>query len=171
MKRLTKQEIHEKNIENIENAVLDLMQENDTCKVSISQICERAGVSRQTFYKFYQDFDDVFTKAQFNRSNKLFVSIIQYIKENDAYGFAYNLLKVVKDNKNLARLFFDKNDFSTLDSAEKFYDQLNIPEIRLRKYEKEYYIGAFNGVIRRWIQNDCEDSIEELAQFLAEMIS
>lgn len=36
-------------------ALLELMKENDFEKITVKQICERAGVNRGTFYSHYTD--------------------------------------------------------------------------------------------------------------------
>lgn len=43
----------------LSDALLDLMKENDYSKISIKDICGAAGLSRQTFYQFFNSKDDV----------------------------------------------------------------------------------------------------------------
>ena len=41
--------------ESIEVAYLDLLEENHERKITVKDVCERAGVNRTTFYKYYED--------------------------------------------------------------------------------------------------------------------
>lgn len=43
----------------LKDALLVLMEEKDYQDISISQLCERAGVSRKTFYRHYNRIDDI----------------------------------------------------------------------------------------------------------------
>ena len=40
----------------IENTFFDLIQENDVYLITIKDICERAQISRSTFYDHYEDY-------------------------------------------------------------------------------------------------------------------
>ncbi|ULQ59275.1 TetR family transcriptional regulator [Brucepastera parasyntrophica] len=79
-------------------ALLSLMDKKPYAKISISDICEKAGIARTTFYRYYNDKDDVFFEYFDNscttelikpgRKNKRFQSGISltfhqsFIKEN-----------------------------------------------------------------------------------------
>lgn len=49
-------------VEHITNALLKLMQSNDFKDISISQICEEAGVGRASFYRNFESKEDVISR-------------------------------------------------------------------------------------------------------------
>lgn len=49
-------------VEHITDALLKLMQSNDFTDISISQICEEAGVGRASFYRNFESKEDVISK-------------------------------------------------------------------------------------------------------------
>ena len=48
----------------IQNAFLALLKEQDLKKISVRSICEKAGINRTTFYKYYLDVYDLLEKIE-----------------------------------------------------------------------------------------------------------
>ena len=48
----------------IREALLELMSERELTKISISELCVRAGINRKTFYRHYREVGDVITELE-----------------------------------------------------------------------------------------------------------
>lgn len=48
----------------IREALLELMSERELAKISISELCVRAGINRKTFYRHYREVGDVVTELE-----------------------------------------------------------------------------------------------------------
>lgn len=48
----------------IREALLELMSERELAKISISELCVRAGINRKTFYRHYREVGDVVTEIE-----------------------------------------------------------------------------------------------------------
>ena len=62
-------------------ALLELMQEKAYADISISELCRKAALSRNTFYKFFHDKD----------------ALLDYLKEDIALGFVEYKKTIVKE--------------------------------------------------------------------------
>ena len=57
------------------NAVLDLMVEKDTSKITVLEPCKRADINKSTFYLHYKSMDDCLQNCfQITNRNRIFQS-------------------------------------------------------------------------------------------------
>lgn len=89
--------------EKIETAFLALMERNGYENVSISDICQCAGVNRSTFYAHYDDINDLVIKIEgkfahgmamifdfgCKQDHNTFVSMFEFIKKNKHFYKAF----------------------------------------------------------------------------------
>ena len=113
----------------IEKIFVQLLQEKELNKISVTEICEKANINRSTFYTNYLDVYDladkvaeeleheVFLLYQDERMNKYnsnnFLKLFKHIKENQIFYRTYFKLNkdqnfIVREyDNNLAKNFFN----------------------------------------------------------------
>ena len=86
-------------IEKIEKVFLDLLQIKELDKISVSDICKKAGLNRTTFYANYMD---IYALADSIR-DKLEQNMMELYKEERTVGFNSNnylkLFQHIKENQ------------------------------------------------------------------------
>ena len=86
-------------IEKIEKVFLDLLQIKELDKISVSDICKKAGLNRTTFYANYTD---IYALADSIR-DKLEQNMMELYKEERTVGFNSNnylkLFQHIKENQ------------------------------------------------------------------------
>lgn len=153
--------------EKIEKTFLQLIQTKEVEQISVSDICKISKLNRSTFYANYidiydlvdkvrirmeQDFANVFyndPNAENNSSS--YLKMFQYIKENQIFFKTYFKLNFDTTSKITQ---FDKN------LAQKYYDNINID------YHLEFFRAGLNAIIKKWLNNDCKESPEEMVEVL-----
>ena len=153
--------------ERIEKAFVRLLQKQELEKVSVAAICREAGVNRTTFYANYLD---VFALAE-SVQQKLETEVIGlYHDEREGRYHSYDFLKLfrhIKENQIFYKTYFKLGGTSQLRHvgldmamAEKLYGSRNI------EYHIEFFSSGLNAVIRRWLENDCRESPEEIDEVI-----
>ncbi len=153
--------------EKIEKVFIELLQENEISKITVSDICKRTELNRSTFYSNYSDIyeladkireklekevsilyeDDVAAKQNSN----VFLRLFRHIKENQLFYKTY--FKLGYDNTHKINLY-------DLHLAYKYFKNNHI------EYHIEFFKAGFNAIVKKWLSNDCKEEPEELAKIL-----
>lgn len=164
----------------IRNMII-LLEEYPFEEITIKMVCAYSNVNRTTFYDYFLDKYDLITQIQkyhltkyqnllnaFDNSlenapshpvklYKFFKIVLTYIKRN--YGY-FHAIMVTHPNKNL---------FSEYMTATKnAYNEI-IGKHSIVKNKKEfviYNVGGQIGIVYFWIRENCEESVDSLAQIL-----
>lgn len=169
-------------------ALLLLLEKKDYDFISIKEICEKAGVNRSTFYLHYETKDDLLYET-IEMINKKFLEAFN----NKVLDFRFNskddlffiedeyiipYLNFIKENKKIYTLIHNKPDIFNYQGAfKKMYD--NIFKVILDKYhvskDEQPYIFSFYSfglvaIISKWIETDCNDDINKIAEIMKNVI-
>ncbi|MBQ2839729.1 MAG: TetR/AcrR family transcriptional regulator [Oscillospiraceae bacterium] len=153
-------------VRKIEKAFIELLQESEINKISVSDICKLTGLNRSTFYANYLDIYDLADKVRRNLENEfseLFADydvyhrhsgalrMFRHIKENQLFYNTY--FKLCYDNKHLISVYDVKR-------AELEFSNTNI------RYHIEFFRNGLNAIIKMWLSDGCKESPEEMAEIL-----
>ena len=154
--------------EKIERTFLQLIQTKEIEDISVSDICKICNLNRSTFYANYIDIYDLVEKIK-TRMELDFASVF----ENDS-GVGHNhnsylkMFYYIKENQIFFRTYF-KLKFDTIppmayifheDLALKYYDNKYID------YHIEFFKAGFNAILKKWLNNNCKESPEEILEIL-----
>ena len=156
-------------VEKIEKVFLEILQTKDIEQISVSDICKMANINRTTFYSNYVDIYDLVDKIKtklmdefynlydLELTNKKhsydFLKLFRHIKDNQIFYKSYfklNLDLLVDDS-----LLLDKNDFIKWFGSDKMGD-----------YHVTFFKAGLNAIIKRWLNNGCVESPEEINDIL-----
>lgn len=139
----------------LSQALIDLLQEKNYESIKISDLCQKAGISRATFYNNFIDIDDVmnyFFDSVEDRIRTLFLS--QLRQTNHSFTDAYkSLIRMV-----ISTIVSDENHiFSILsqNSAARVYvalqDFIDDCIKMLVDYYKDQIVGFSSGIIASYL--------------------
>ncbi|QSH95578.1 TetR/AcrR family transcriptional regulator [Treponema phagedenis] len=156
-------------IEKIEKIFAQLLQKKEINKISVTEICKKAGINRTTFYASYldifdlaekigkkaiDDFNELYeeeVKSQYNSND--FLKLFSHIKENQLLYKTYFKLGI--DSNFKIRRYDTK-------LAEKYYSNKYID------YHIEYFRAGITAIIKMWLNNNCDLEPEEVFQIIKE---
>ncbi|MBQ4156212.1 MAG: TetR/AcrR family transcriptional regulator [Clostridia bacterium] len=149
-----------------EKAFVELLQSKDLKQITVSEIVEKAGVNRSTFYANYidiydladktrekleNDFSNLFADYDYFNERSGALKMFSHIKENQLFYNTY--FKLCYDDKHLVSIYDEKR-------AEKEHIDSNI------KYHIEFFRNGLNAIIKLWLKNGCKETPEEMASVL-----
>ena len=153
-------------IEKIEKTFLQLIQKKNIDEITVSTICELAKLNRSTFYANYMDIYDLAEKVK----QQMEVEFAQFQLSNNSKqntnGYL-NMFRYIKDNQIFFKTYFKLESISmslptkyNIELAEKYYDNKNID------YHIEFFRAGLNAVIKKWLNNGCIESPEEINEII-----
>ena len=163
----------------IAEAMMALLGEKPYAQITISELCKTAGISRQTFYTLFTSRENVvvFTLQSDDRAAP---GIDLPEQARDAAGALRRMCRGYSEymlqNRRLIKLLVDNRiDYLLYDS---FYDAMDSCECFLRgedpclrSYAASFYAGGFACVARRYAEEGCSSSGDQLESLLETLLS
>lgn len=171
-----------------DKALLSLIENKPFEYITVSEICEKAKVNRSTFYLHYENTSDLLKETISYVVND-FYSYFSVDKKSITEKFAdseLNDLIYINDKYLRPYLLFIKNNQrlfgsvlsqpGTFDSDKIFQrllenifapilDRFHYPKNE-QNYVMMFYLNGITAIIKEWLKEDCEKSIEEISHII-----
>lgn len=172
----------------MDEALISLLEEKAFEYITISELCKRARVNRSTFYLHYENMVDLLNetarflldgfKEYFGDKQK---DIAGRIKENtleelifisDEYLRPY--LTYIKENKSVfSTILTHSVSFGFNEIFKRLYENIFNPilerynyPIADRQYAMMFYLNGITAIVKEWLKDGCEKTIEEVSQII-----
>lgn len=153
--------------EKIESTFLKLIQTKEIENITVSDICKICNLNRSTFYANYIDIYDLVEKVK-TRMAQAFASLFVYDPESGHNSQSYlKMFKYIKENQIFFKTYFKLTFDATPDVtywheelALKYYNNKHID------YHIEFFRAGLNAIIKKWLDNNCKESPEEILEIL-----
>lgn len=172
----------------MDEALIALLEKKDLEYITIKEICHQAGVNRSTFYLHYETIADLVNET-LGMINQRFLSYFPR-QEEEVLGdmgsrekeelvlvtreYLLPYLRFIKDNKKVYRAAF-RNPGSMQTYARygdlkqhilgPILERFEIPAAH-RPYYIAYYVEGIAAIIKEWLQQDCRDEIDMIADII-----
>ena len=146
-------------VEHITGAVLKLMQDRPLNDISISEICDEAGVGRASFYRNYESKEDVVRKyleRLIQEWGKDFESKgdISYFSESLLHHFyKYKDFYLLLYHQGLSQMIYENIRWAT---------ELDEEQNNMERYTKSMIAGMIFGWVDEWMRQGMPETPEEL---------
>ena len=173
-------------------ALISLLKNKPFEYITISELCNEAGVNRSTFYLHYENIGDLLNET----AKYLIDDFVSYFTaEKNSFNFDFSTrerdqlnfisdkylipyLTYIKDNKevfatlmsNGKSLGFDKTYERMFESIfNPILKRFNYPE-EDRRYIMMYYLNGITAINNEWLKNNCDRPVEEIANIIKSCI-
>lgn len=149
-------------------ALMQLMQEKKFDKISVGELCQRAGVSRMTYYRSYNSKEDILLQ----HLDECFASYLEGLDVRDFYEVALSFFHFWRGQERQFLIAVVKSELSA-QLMDKFYDYLDHIfslmdlNVEVTSYAKSFLAGGLYKMLIDWMRNDTQDSPEIMAVFLS----
>lgn len=142
------------------DGLIKLMETYDFSIITVTQICQEAGLSRRTFYRLYNTREDILdgymsmlagefihmvTKASPRHYTEVAALYFEFWKQHETF------LNLLKKNKMLDIIYRISGDIAPV------VFQIVKPDMELedmeRSYSLSYSLGGLNGMLIRWVED------------------
>ena len=169
-------------------ALISLLEKKPFEYITVSEICETAGVNRSTFYLHYETIGDLLCET----ARHLIDEFLSYFS-NDVKSISFNIadceldelnfisdkyltpyLTYIKDHKKVfGTILLHVHTFRLEDVYKRMFESIFNPILDRfhyphedRKYVMMYYLNGINAIVLEWIKDDCAKTIEEMTQII-----
>ena len=153
-------------IEKIEKTFLQLIQKKNIDEITVSTICEISGLNRSTFYANYVDIYDLAEKVKQQMEIEFAKFQLSNNSKQNPDGYL-NMFRYINDNQIFFKTYFKLESISmslptqyNIELAEKYYDNKFID------YHIEFFRAGLNAIIKKWLNNGCLESPEEINEII-----
>ena len=158
----------------IETALIKLMETKSIEKITISEICEKAGVARASFYRNYQNKHDVV--ASFLESQeRTFWDRVRFVPRSvDDYGLICRA--IFEQTKSVCWRYeaFRRSHLTNLlyqFMTQAFLKRMDVThEGESINYVAVGYAGALANIIINWLEEDCATPVDQVAHAMMSII-
>ena len=141
-------------------------------KISVCDICDKAGVSRMSFYRNFESKDDLLIKG-FNFILDNFKAKLDTMEHKSHYGVIKELFETFKEYKDIYPALEGTNISKTLliNAIEKIkkdavYDNIT----RTSKYIPTFYFSAISVTMFDWLRHGAVETSDEMARLITSLI-
>lgn len=147
-------------------------------KITVSEICYNAQVSRMSFYRNFSSIEDIFLKYCDDRFEE-FYEIVHNIKDPTGYTFYLELFKYLKKYSRQIQALKRANRESLLIKQFKSYAQYLLKKIdesgstfiQINPLTAPFVSGGVYNILIAWTDNQFNMEPEEMAKYLVSILS
>ena len=162
------------------DAVMLLMDEKPYNKITVSDIADKAGVARPTFYRNYKDKDDVVYDYLMNTFSTELIDLEKGDKGDKHYSIIllFDTKYMSKHQKNLKKILSIADIANRISREvqkypvsliERFKKQLTTEEYVICRYKISYQITGCLSVFFDWFINDMPVPVENVVSLVNAM--
>ena len=164
-------------------ALTQLLQEKQINEITVKELTDLADMNRGTFYLYYKDMFDMLEKIEDGMFEAL-DAIISLHEHDDVSQqtkpILLDLFHFIEENQEMCRVLLsphgDMNFLHRLNEVVREKCLKAWPEIRKEKgeadfdYHYSFVVFGCAGIIRAWVNRNCPESAEKMAEMAYGMI-
>lgn len=153
------------------DALLLLLKEKPCEKISVTELCKRAGVSRMAYYSNFSSIEDVLDKAIFKMHVEMIEKIGSPFRKACKEEWYIALFEYIKASSPTLMLIFEagyKHRYLSIVNDIALKDKTLSEKM---KYQRLMWAGAIVNVAINWIDSGLKDDIYKMARFCLENFS
>ncbi len=148
----------------LKNALILLLNTKQLSSISITELCKKASINRNTFYSHFDSVHDLY-----NEMEELLIQDIQTTlkKPHSNKERLLELCITIRKHTALFKIAFNNEEnYKTINKL--FISTRNIFKFTyaLNTYQYIYRESGSTAIIKRWVLNDCIESPEKIAKLL-----
>ncbi len=155
-------------------SLLELMHDKEISRITVTEICRRADINRNTFYKYYYGPEDLLTTIE-NRFIEMLTGSLGKIE--DIEQVSRDLLQIILDNKEFSQVILSEHgnqDFlkRLLHLTRRAYLdawKAQVPPSLAPQVEKIYRFGegGLVAVISEWVRGGFREPPEAIVEYFS----
>lgn len=155
----------------IAEALINLMEEKDYQKISLTEICETAGFSRMAYYRNFKSKDDILITYMKMLADQFRADVMRKMPQSSSksfeileYAFCY-----FQNYQRFVQCLMSANLASVLQFGLNYYIDTYVAgegADMKKRYSLYLYSGGIFNIFTIWIANGMKESPAEMAQIL-----
>lgn len=165
----------------LKESLVRILKKKKIQQVSVTELCNEAGINRSTFYAHYSIPSDVLTDMKHDFAGQLAGSLEQIKLEHSPRHYLRCICEFIYEHRELERIILsNSSEDEVLEAALASSFQIwgtSSPFMQVQDMDQEsrqlimafYYHGLFR-IIREWIRRDMKKTPEEVADIMYKLL-
>ena len=158
----------------IVTALVDLMKDKDFQHITITEITQKAGVSRMAYYRYYSSKNDILNQYMEDVTSSVRDVARVSSDENKMRTYFREMFEQLGKHNDLCVAVIKANLGELLlnNISKHMFRTFGRDDMTVRQnYELHLVIGGFSNLFIQWLINDRRESSDEMAQICCEIMS
>ena len=152
------------------DALLRLMERKAYVDININEVCEKAGVGRTTYYRYFDNKSSKENLLVFKVVDEWKTYVIRHEEENTKNSGKV-FLDFMYENRKIFRLLFKNNLIICILNIFEEYALRDLSKDKESSYLAAFFIYAFFGVLYQWIKYDFDETPDEVQNHISNTIA
>lgn len=152
----------------ITDALFKLLNKKTLDKISITEIVNKAGVGRVSFYRNFDSKEDIIEKYLIKITDDFIETSGISFKNNDTRTYITILFNHLEKYKEFTYNLYKSNCLYLVEKQFKRIFELR--NYNYNEYKKQFYIGGIYNIYHYWLINGFKETPEQLANNLANLL-
>jgi len=149
----------------LKEALIKLMRDYDFDNISISKLCNVAGVSRMSFYRNYEIMNDLLKEIAMDFNIDIINNVGSPFRDGTDLNWYLKTFEKIQKNKESYTIFFQKKFQEEWMKSVNYLANKDAEEFREKYYERLMWCGGFEMVASNWVSNGMKESIDEISKY------
>ena len=164
----------------MDEALLLLLEQKEYERITVKEVCRKAGVNRTTFYLHYENMNDLLEET-IGMVNERFKEALSAISADDpsrevltSEKYLRPYLGFIKENMRIYRVIHQHDHlFRSQKTFDSFYQSIFSPalthfgvEENKKKYVFAFYTQGTLAIIGKWLEDDCREEIDTIIDLI-----
>lgn len=151
--------------------LIEMMKEKDFCKITVKDLVEKSLVCRASFYKNFQNIEQVVDYGLNQIFHQFFVE--NQIQKNKIVDYIYHTCDSFYKNREIFELLYHQGMKNKI--VEMFergtLSSINQLNLELPKYHNHYFAGASTAILLAWLENSFQESPKEMTTIIVQALT
>jgi len=159
----------------LKNALTHMLQEQNIYQISIRDLCQRAGINRSTFYKYYGSQFDLLAEMEQDLLNDISVFLSE--EKDRSHQPLEQVLRYLENNIEFVRLLFNSNvdpefprklfSLPPIQRMLQGFSEKKVPD-REKEYAMSFLLYGGFQMVQLWVNKDQDRESPEWMALLIE---
>ncbi|UKN00265.1 TetR/AcrR family transcriptional regulator C-terminal domain-containing protein [Paracrocinitomix mangrovi] len=160
----------------LKEAMLDLLRKKTLDKITITEVCKKADINRNTFYSHYDNTHDLIVEIENEIFEKLLITLSG---ERDIEKVFQKACQFLKDNKKISEIIFlNRDEMKVFNKFLNHYKELETPatlmtasgqDIEIIQQFYKFSEGGSLAVLEDWVLGGFKEPADQVAKSISYM--
>lgn len=162
----------------LKEALIELLKEKPLTKITITELCQKADINRNTFYCHYTLPEDILSEIEEEILCNLEDLFNEKNRDKEDTNLVYAICKLLKDNPDLSYVLFKNIDKSFINQLialchdKNIHDWKKISQYTNDETAEMFYRFTLSGatsIIQEWCNNGFKEPLDKIANFIEKL--
>ena len=166
--KLSNNESHQLTVEAIIKAFEILSEKKGVSEISVTELCQKAGVSRAGFYLNYKSVEDVMHEVMQKKAEDFFSEVYDHYDPTAEGDFWTPVIEYFLKNEAFwTSIIRSHEEVYLIDLLNKQYEKYVLPHVAMNRLQFYFWVSGFFMMLRQWLINGKKEPIDELVAVLS----